>query len=66
MGCKLQCNKCKDIIESKSVHDFVRCKCRAIFVDGGDEYCRYGGEIEDIKFLDEGDDNNENKNRDRS
>ena len=53
MGAKLQCNKCKDIIESKHVHDFVECKCGAIFVDGGDEYCRFGGEIEDIKFMEE-------------
>jgi len=60
MGCKLQCNKCKDIIESKSVHDFVRCKCGTIFVDGGDEYCRYGGEIEDVKFLDNEDGTNGN------
>ena len=67
MGCKLQCNKCKDIIESKIVHDFVRCKCGAIFVDGGDEYCRYGGFMEDIKFLDDkGDDNSENKHKNRS
>ena len=62
MGTKLQCNKCKDIIESKDVHHFVWCKCGAIFVDGDDEYCRYGGKIEDIKFLDEGyDDNDGNK-----
>ena len=53
MGCRLQCNRCKDIIESKSTHHFVRCKCGAIFVDGGDEYCRYGGFMEDIKFLDD-------------
>ena len=53
MGVKLQCNKCKDIIESKHVHDFVECKCGAIFVDGGDEYTRMGGEIEDIKFIEE-------------
>lgn len=55
MGQKIQCNKCKDIIESKHVHDFVRCKCQAIFVDGGDEYLRYGGFPEDIKFLEEED-----------
>ena len=55
MGIRLQCNKCKDIIESKDIHHFVWCLCGAIFVDGGDEYCRYGGEIEDIKFLDDKD-----------
>jgi len=61
MGCKLQCNKCQDIIESKSVHDFVECKCGAIFVDGGDEYCRFGGDIENIKFIEEGDSNDGNQ-----
>ena len=59
MGCKLQCNKCQDIIESMYVHDLVECKCGAIYVDGGDEYCRFGGEIEDIKFIEEGCDSND-------
>lgn len=48
-----QCYKCKDIIESKSVHDFVECKCGAIFVDGGHEYLRRGGELIDIVDLSE-------------
>ena len=37
-----KCLKCGDIIESKYVHDFVRCSCGEIFVDGGLEYCRAG------------------------
>lgn len=48
MGARIKCNKCMDIIESKSVHDFRRCGCGAIFIDGGDEYMRFGGELEDI------------------
>jgi len=43
-----QCRKCGDIIESKHVHDFKWCSCHSIFVDGGMEYVRRGGEIEDI------------------
>lgn len=43
---KVQCLKCKDIIESKHVHDFVYCKCRSIFVDGGREYLRRGGNLD--------------------
>jgi hypothetical protein len=39
---KAQCRACGDIIESKSVHDFVSCDCGAIFVDGGREYQRFG------------------------
>ena len=43
-----QCMKCGDIIVSKHVHDFVQCRCGAIFVDGGMEYLRRGGEDEDF------------------
>lgn len=37
---KAKCAKCGDIIESKTVHDFVTCSCGAISVDGGKEYCK--------------------------
>lgn len=50
---RLRCKKCGDIIESFSVHDLKYCKCGAIFVDGGREYARYGGELEDIEDLSE-------------
>lgn len=36
------CLKCKDVIESKSRHDFVSCECGEIFVDGGKDYWRAG------------------------
>jgi len=39
---KAQCKLCNDIIESKSQHSFVRCKCGEIFVDGGLAYLRRG------------------------
>ena len=45
---KIQCNKCKDIIESKHVHDFKWCSCKSIAVDGGLEYLRRLGNLEDI------------------
>ena len=45
---KCQCARCLDIIESRHRHDFVQCKCGAIFTDGGTEYVRRGGEIENI------------------
>lgn len=47
---KVRCKKCNDIIESKYTHDLKSCRCKAIFVDGGREYQRYGsreGKIED-------------------
>ncbi len=31
----IQCNHCKDIIESKNRHDFKWCKCKTVAVDGG-------------------------------
>ena len=34
------CKLCGDIIESKSRHDFVSCKCEEIAVDGGNDYRR--------------------------
>ena len=44
---------CKQIIESRSVHDFVYCECGKTSVDGGDVYHRYGYETgtEPPKFL---------------
>lgn len=37
---RAKCNLCGDIIESKSRHDFVTCKCGACSVDGGHDYLR--------------------------
>ena len=54
MGAKLRCLKCKDVITSTFVHDFRRCKCGAIFIDGGDEYTRYGGQPEDMEWVKDG------------
>jgi predicted phosphodiesterase len=48
-----QCVKCGDIIESKDRHDFVYCSCQAIFVDGGLDYIRHGGNREDLINLSE-------------
>ena len=53
MGSKLRCLRCKDVIESKFRHDFRRCKCGAIFIDGGNEYTRYGGYPEDFEWVEE-------------
>ena len=32
---KIQCKHCGEIIESKSIHSFVTCKCECCSVDGG-------------------------------
>ena len=41
-----KCKKCGTIIESKSRHQMVWCNCHSIFVDGGQDYIRRGGEPE--------------------
>ena len=38
----IKCKLCGDVIESKSVHDFVWCSCGNCFVDGGHDYLRRG------------------------
>ena len=45
---KCKCNKCGDIIESKSVHDFVRCKCGECSTDGGLDYIHRSGDCESL------------------
>ncbi len=36
----VRCKSCNEIIESKSVHDLVTCKCGRCSVDGGRQYIR--------------------------
>jgi len=38
----IKCSQCGDIIVSKHRHDFVVCTCGSVFVDGGDDYLKYG------------------------
>lgn len=52
----IQCKKCKDIIESVTRHDFRRCKCGSIVVDGGTDYLKVdwpGGDVHDWVEFDE-------------
>ena len=53
MGTKLRCKKCGDIIESKHSHDFKWCKCHSCYIDGGNDYCRVGGNKEDYEFVED-------------
>lgn len=50
---KIRCKKCGEIIESFSVHDFKFCGCGACAVDGGHDYLRRCGNIEDWEDLTE-------------
>ena len=45
---RARCARCGDIVESMHRHDWVRCSCGAIFVDGGHAYLRGGGNADDF------------------
>ena len=49
----IRCKKCRDVIESCTVHDFKFCSCGSCAVDGGHEYLRRCGNPEDWKELSE-------------
>lgn len=51
---------CDDIIESKSVHDLVSCKCESCYIDGGNYYAHIGAKDFD-KVVEIKDDGSENK-----
>jgi hypothetical protein len=41
-GPKIKCAQCGTVIQSMHRHDWVQCQCKAIFVDGGEDYLRMG------------------------
>ncbi len=45
-----KCRKCGDEIESTHRHDFQACRCRTIFIDGGKDYIKCGGDPESFTF----------------
>lgn len=50
---RAQCLECGMILESKHHHDWVHCRCKTggIFVDGGREYLRRGGDLDLIREM---------------
>ena len=42
-----KCLFCGDVIESRSVHDFVTCSCGNLSVDGGLDYIKRCFKLED-------------------
>jgi hypothetical protein len=50
---KIRCKKCNQVIESKHVHDYVTCSCGSVSVDGGRDYLKRSGNIEDMVELSE-------------
>ena len=54
------CKSCLQIIESRHCHDFVTCRCGEISVDGGRDYLRRIGNIDNYEELSEFEDEPEN------
>lgn len=50
---KAKCLICGNIIQSKSVHDFVTCACGNLSVDGGLEYLKRGMLNYDKRYFEE-------------
>ena len=49
----IQCKRCGEIIESTDRHQYVTCKCGACAVDGGHDYLRRLGHVEDWEDMSE-------------
>lgn len=50
----VKCRQCADVIVSTHVHDFKRCKCGEISVDGGKSYInRSAKDLNNIDAYDE-------------
>jgi len=47
----IQCLRCKDRIFSEHRHDFKRCGCGKVAIDGGREYTRVIGDRKNWKFV---------------
>lgn len=45
----VKCPNCQDIIYSRTRHDFHFCRCGNAFVDGGQDYFRYGYPPDSLK-----------------
>lgn len=53
MATKIICKKCGDVIESKSRHDMVWCRCGSVAIDGGEDYCKITGNPDDWEYYKE-------------
>lgn len=50
---RIKCKHCGDIIESTSTHDFKFCSCGKVAVDGGKNYLKRSGNLNDWEELSE-------------
>lgn len=50
---RVRCLRCGEVIESKHLTDYKTCQCGAVYVGGGIEKVRQGGEWEFFEQLSE-------------
>ena len=50
---RIKCTHCGDIIESTNTHDFKFCSCGRVAIDGGKNYLKRSGNINDWEELSE-------------
>lgn len=48
---RIRCKHCGDIIESTNTHDFKFCSCGRVAIDGGKNYLKRSGNINDWEEL---------------
>lgn len=54
MGKTIKCNICGDKIKSMSRHDYKKCECGRIAIDGGDDYMKINYiKYDDFTIIDE-------------
>lgn len=47
----IRCKHCLEIVESIENHDYITCTCGKVGVDGGRQYLRRVGSLEDYEEL---------------
>lgn len=58
---KIKCNQCNTIIEGDGKGTFITCKCKAIYIDETEHYCRIGGKLEHMEEIKDEVEENEDK-----
>lgn len=53
---EIKCKICNTTIKSLHRHDFKYCDCKNCFIDGGNDYVRYGVThgVNSVEFLENG------------
>lgn len=47
----IKCRKCDCIVYSRATHDMRYCECGAIAIDGGREYLKVSGNLDDVESV---------------